>query len=584
VTAAALTLEPVRYTLRFSAPHTHYVEVEAVVPTDGRPTIDLRMAVWTPGSYLVREYARHVESLSAASPDGIGLTVVRTRKNGWRIMTGGVPAVTVRYRVYGREMSVRTNWIDAGFALLNGAPTFVTLDEEAARPHDVRVELPPEWRVTATALPPAPGGAEHTYRAADYDTLVDSPIVAGNPAVHRFVVEGRPHLLVNEGEGAIWDGPRSARDAETIVRTGARFWGSLPYERYVLLNLITGASGGLEHLNSAVIMTHRWRTRTRADYVEWLGLVSHEFFHVWNGKRLRPVELGPFDYENEVHTENLWVTEGFTEYYGDLLLRRAGLTSDDELFHELSSAIRTLQTTPGRAVQPVSQASYDAWIRLYRPDENSPNVSISYYTKGGVIAFLLDAKIRRVTSGRHSLDDAMRLAFRRYGGSTGFTTQEFRDTASETAGIDLGAWFTAAVDDVAEFDYGEAFEWLGLRFRPADDRGSAKPWLGLGTRSEGGRLIVTQVRRGTPGFEAGVNVDDEIIAIDDYRVRADQLDSRIEKYHPGDRIALLVARRDQLQRLEVVLGTDPGDRWRVEADPAATPDQIARREAWLTGV
>jgi predicted metalloprotease with PDZ domain len=577
-------VEPIRYTLRFPAPHTHYVEIEADVPTGRRPEVELMMAVWTPGSYLVREYARHVERVTAALPDGRPLAVAKTRKNRWRIQTQGASSIRVAYRVYGREMSVRTNWIDADMAMLNGAPTFLTLAGDARRPHEVRLELPAAWAASATALAPAPGGAPHHYVAADFDELVDSPIVAGNPSTYRFEVAGTPHELVNVGEAGVWDGPTSARDVEAIVRATTAFWGVVPYERYVFLNMITEAGGGLEHKNSTLLMTSRWRTRTRRDYLGWLALVAHEFFHAWNVKRLRPAALGPFDYENEVYTEDLWISEGFTDYYGDLLVRRAGLSTDEEYLKELSALVRALQTTPGRLVQPASLASFDAWIRQYRPDENSPNVSISYYTKGAVVAFLLDAHIRRATSGARSLDDVMRLAYRRHAGARGFASQEFRQTASEVAGADLSAWFAHAVDGTGELDYRDALDWFGLRFKGPDDKGrEAKAWLGAGTKNDAGRLVVTEVRRGTPAHEAGLNVDDEILAIDEFRVRADQLEARLEKYRPGDRVSLLVARRDQLRRIEATLGADPGDPWQLEVSPDATPDQRARLRAWLGG-
>jgi predicted metalloprotease with PDZ domain len=581
--AGSDALVPIRYTLRFPAPATHRVEVEAVFPTGGRADLDLMMAVWTPGSYLVREFARNVADLAAAVPDGTPLPVVATRKNRWRVTTRGAPSIRLRYSVYSREMSVRTNWVEAQFALLNGAPTFITLAGETSRPHDVRLELPPAWKQSVTALPAAPGGAPHHYLAADYDTLVDSPILAGNPAVYDFTVSGKPIRLANEGEAGVWDGARSAQDVATLVGAAGRLWGFLPFDAYVFLNVITEAGGGLEHKNSTVLMTSRWATRTRADYLDWLGLVGHELFHAWNGKRLRPIALGPFDYENEVYSPDLWIVEGFTDYYGALLLRRAGFFSDAEYLTELSQRIRDLQATPGRLVQPAAQASSDAWIRFYRPDENSPNASVSYYTKGGVIAFLLDATIRRATGGARSLDDLMRLAYSRHSGERGFTSREFRQAASDAAGTDLHAWLAETADGTGDLDYAPALAWFGLRFR-TQNGGEPKAWLGAGTRAADGRLVVTQVRRGTPAFEAGLNVDDEIVAIDDFRVRADQLQSRLEKYQPGQRVSVLVARRDQLLRVPVTLGADPGDPWRIEIDPASTPEQAARRKAWLDGV
>src|SRR5712691_1715518 len=523
--------DPIRYTLRFPAPQTHYVEVTAAVPTGRRADVELMMAVWTPGSYLVREYARNVESVTATGPDGRALDVDKSKKNHWRIATGGAPAITVKYRVYCREMSVRTNWVETDFALLNGAPTFITLADLSPRPHEVIINPASGWKRSITALP-AMGGGDHRYRAPDYDTLVDSPIVIGNPAVHDFEVDGKKHSLVNVGESGVFDGARAAKDLEAIVKEDRRLWGFLPYDRYIFFNMITESGGGLEHKNSTVLMTNRWSTRTRRAYLAWLQLASHEYFHAWNIKRLRPAELGPFDYENENTTRSLWIAEGFTDYYADLQVERAGLQTRDEYLEDLSNTIELLQTTPGRLVQSAEMASFDAWIKYYRPDENSNNTSISYYTKGTVIAFLLDAKIRKATNGTKSLDDVMRAAYQKFSGPKGYTPEEFRAVAEQIAATSLQAFWDTAVDSSTDPDSTETLDTVGLRFKPAPppvaDR-PAKAWLGITTRNDNGRLVVTQVQRNSPADLAGINVDDEILAIDDFRVRADRLDDRLSQ-------------------------------------------------------
>jgi predicted metalloprotease with PDZ domain len=436
-----------------------------------------------------------------------------------------------------------------------------------------------------TGLSAVSGGAGHRYRAADFDTLVDSPIVAGNPAVYEFTVRGKPHFLVNVGEGGVWDGPRSAADTQKIVEAQAAFWGGLPYDKYVFINLITEASGGLEHGNSTVLMTSRWRTRTRRAYVEWLSLVSHEFFHVWNVKRLRPVELGPFQYEHENYTRTLWVAEGLTDYYADLLAARAGVMTAEEALGSLSEAIASLQTTPGRLSQSVEEASFDAWVRFYRQDENTPNSTVSYYAKGAVIGFLLDLEIRKATNNARSLDDVITQAFARYSGAKGFTSAEFRALAAEVAGVDLSVWLHTALDTTDELSYDD-LGWLGLRFKP--EAGSAKPWVGLSTvmpgatlRNDNGRLVVVQVRRGTPAFDAGVNAEDEILAIGGYRVRHDQWEARLEAFKPGEAVPLLVSRRERLVTLEVTPTTEPPKAWRLEPDPAASDAAKARLAGWL---
>jgi predicted metalloprotease with PDZ domain len=586
--------DPIRYTLRFPAPQTNYVEVSAVIPTEGRASLEMFMAVWTPGSYLIREYERNVEGLTGTAA-GRALAIEKTTKNRWRVATGGAREIALSYRVFSHEMTVRSNWVEADFAMINGGPTFITLadtpgsrDPAYNRPYDVRIELPQAWKTSITGMPDAPDHAPNHYRAPDYDTLVDSPIVAGNPAVHRFEVSGKPHFLVDVSEGGVFDGERAAHDLAAIVQTDEKLWGGLPYDKYVFFNLLMGPSGGLEHRNSVMMMENRWTMGTRAQYLDWLGLASHEYFHLWNVKRLRPIELGPFDYEHEVYPRSLWISEGLTDYYGDLQVRRAGLSEPREYLAQLSTAIRTLQTTPGRLTQPAEMASFDAWIKQYRPDENSINSTISYYTKGEVLGFVLDARIRVATNGARSLDEVMRLALTRYSGARGFTPEQFRQTASEVAGMDLSAWFTRMLETTEEIDYREALNWFGLEFWTPPSSADPAGWLGAKTKIDAGRIIVQNVPRGTPALDAGLNPGDEIIALDDLRVaplrdqpEKDMLDDRLQAYRPGQKIMLLIARREELKRLPVTLGLAPADQWILIARPNATSEQRAHLAAWL---
>jgi predicted metalloprotease with PDZ domain len=610
--------DPISYTLRFPAPETHYVEIEALLPTGGRPAVELMMPVWTPGSYVVREFSRNVEALAASGTetDSAPLAVSKTAKNRWRVETGGRPRIVVRYRVYCHEMSVRTNFVDASFALLNGAATFLTPVGEGQRPHEVAVVPPPGWRQVVTPLPGTPtstGTGTHTFRAADYDTLVDSPIYAGNAEIHEMEVAGRKHLLVDEGGEGVWNGAKAVAGLEKLVAEEIAFWGFAPYPRYIFFNLLTEEGGGLEHKDSTVLMSSRFRARTREGMIDWLGLAGHEMFHAWNVKRLRPVELDHFDYEHEAYTESLWVAEGLTSYYDDLLIARAGLMRRDEYLKRLSKQIDALETSPGRLVQPLSAASFDAWIKYYRKDENFANSGVSYYTKGAVVGFLLDAEIRHATGGTKSLDDAMRLAYQRYSGERGYTPAELRKTLEEVAGTDLGPFWTQAVDSAADLDYQRALDWFGLRFGeyrdekdekeggprgagaaaaistaagPVKDAAEEAPKepagdLGIDTEVEKGRLVVTVVRRGTAGYQAGINAGDEILAIDDYRVPPEGFKERLKAYRPGDQATFLVARRERLTRLPVIFGEKPPRKWKLEPDPKATPEQKQHLADWL---
>ncbi|RMH44120.1 MAG: M61 family peptidase [Deltaproteobacteria bacterium] len=571
----------IEYTLRFDDRATHYIDVAMSAPTEGADTVDLMMATWTPGSYLIREYSRHVEDLRAAGPDGSPLPVDKRAKNRWRVACAGVDRIGVRYRVYANEMTVRTNFVDGDIAVVNGAPTFITVADRLDRPHDVTLELPADWSDAVTALPPHPAGGARRFRAADYDALVDAPIVLGNPAV-RSLDTGLavPHALANFGERNVWDGPRSAADLARLVAEQAEFWGVVPYDRYTFINVIGEGRGGLEHKQSTLMMANRWMTRSRSDYLRWLGLASHEFFHTWNVKRLRPAELGPFDYESERYTRSLWIAEGLTSYYDDLLVARAGLMTRDEYLAALSRQIEAVQTRPGRAVQPLSEASFDAWIKYYRPDENSPNTTVSYYEKGAVVGFLLDAEIRRRTAGRRSLDDVLRAAYARFSGARGYTPDEFRAVAEQVAGGSLADFYRKYVDGTEELDYAPALAYFGLEWTPADPAPAKEvpAWLGAEV-SSGPRITIARVLRGTPAWNAGLSAGDEVIAIDDYRVR--DLDDRLRRYRPGDEVTVLVARRGVLVRVPVTLGQRPRASWKLRVAKRASAAQRARLRDWL---
>jgi predicted metalloprotease with PDZ domain len=470
---AAPAVEPITYTVKFPAPDQHRAEVEAVYPTDGRAAIELMMPIWTPGFYRVENYAGKVQDLAARKPDGQALRVEQPRKNRWSISTGGATKIRVSYKLTCDSRSVTTNWVGDDMAVLNGAATFLTLVENKPRPHDIHLELPARWKQSLTGLEAASDGKANHYRAADFDTLVDSPIVAGNLESHPFDVAGSKHVVVNAGDFAAWDGKRAAADLEKLVGEHRRMWGFLPFERYLFLCVFRRGGGGLEHRNSTLLTANAQAMRLPASYLSWLIFVSHEYFHAFNAKRLRPVELGPFDYEKEPRTAGLWVAEGFTCYYDALLTTRAGLAAPRDFLARLSGNIERLQKSPGRLQQTLEQASLDVWTSSFS-GLGGGSKTVSYYVKGPVVAFLLDARIRRATRGTKTLDDVMKLAYRCYSGAKGFTSEQFRATTEEVAGVDLRAWFQKAVRSTEELDYAEALDWFGLRFAPGDE--TSKTW------------------------------------------------------------------------------------------------------------
>ncbi len=466
----AFAQEPtaIRYTVRFPNPAAHLAEVEARIPTEASPQVDLMMPVWSPGYYVEEDYAGRVETLVARTPEGLPLAATKTRKNRWRVDTGGASTIVVTYQLRCEQRSVTTNWVDAEYAVLNGPATYLTRLEGLRRPHEVQVELPAHWKAAAVALPPAPDGRRHHFRAATYDLLVDAPLLAGNPRIHPFQVKGTPHALVEVGDaGPAWDGALAARNLQQIAEANHRLWGFLPFPNYLFLSVFRPGGGGLEHLDSTLLTSSP--TMEKGGDARWLAFVSHEYFHAFNVKRLRPVELGPFDYEQPPHSASLWISEGLTTYYGHLLVSRAGLATPEGFLAAISALIEQLQSGPGRKVQTLEQASLQIFATGGSGVGGDQDRTVSYYVKGAVLGFLLDAQIQHATGGRRSLDDLMKLAFARHGGATGFTPAQFQAAASEVAGTDLSVFFRQALTTTEELDYAEALAWFGLRFAPTED-------------------------------------------------------------------------------------------------------------------
>jgi predicted metalloprotease with PDZ domain/catechol 2,3-dioxygenase-like lactoylglutathione lyase family enzyme len=470
---------PIIHSLSFPDPAAHTLVVQSAIPTDGKSSIELMMSVWTPGFYRVENYARSLLDFSARLPNGEPLTVEKPADNRWRINTQGEPLVIVTYRLVCERGSVSRSVVNEEYAVICGGPTYLTLVNELDRPHEVHLNLPSSWAKSATGLGIASDGRAHHYRAKDFDTLMDCPIAVGNLSIHSFAVNGSRHHLVDIGNAADmvnWDGEKRAADLEIMVSETRNFWGFLPFEDYFFLNKLARGGGGLEHLNSTLIHTAPPRRPSTRRDLRWLQFVAHEYFHTFNVKRLRPVELGPFDYENARRTSGLWVGEGLTNYFNSLIVARSGLGTADEYLAALSAHIRTIQNAPGRLVQSLAASSLETWTGDGFGGGRGRDSSISYYNKGPIVGFLLDAKIRRATGDKQSLDDVMRLAYARYAGVKGYTEQEFLDTAQDIAGIDLKEFFDKNLFSTEETDYTDALDWFGLRFQPNEDDPSTPIW------------------------------------------------------------------------------------------------------------
>lgn len=561
-------------------PFTHMLEVEMRLRLEeARPQLDLVMPVWTPGSYLIREYARHVQDFTAEA-EGRPLAWRKVNKNTWRIDTDSLRAITVRYRVYANELSVRTNELNDRHAFWNNAALLMYIDGHLDAPATLRIVPYGNWKI-ATGLPPVEG-TPNAFRAENFDILYDSPVLAGDFRTLEFRVRGVPHRIVIDGDGN-YDAERMRRDVQKIVEAAAEMMGDIPYRDYTfLLILAPSGGGGLEHLNSTALIWRRFGFRPEKDYRDFLSLVAHEFFHLWNVKRIRPDALGPFDYTRENYTKLLWVAEGLTSYYENILLLRAGLISDRDYLEMLADAIKSLQNTPGRLVMSVEEASFDAWIKYYRRDENSINSQVSYYDKGALLGVLLDLEIRRASAGRRSLDDVMRYLYAEfYRKGRNYTPEDFQAACEKMASRSLDEFFRRYVRGRDELPYNSFLEAAGLRLEVKRSSNEPRAYLGAQLAQEGDRLIVRTVRAGTPAYDQGLNAGDQIVALDGKRVTLESFNARLEERKPGEKIRLTIFRADDLRTLEVALGAAPEDEYKIV--PVTAPSDAQRQiyRAWL---
>jgi predicted metalloprotease with PDZ domain len=574
------------YTVSMPRPHTHLFEVEARLRyTAAAPAaLDLLMPVWTPGSYLVREYERHVQGFEARDGGGRSLAWTKTNKNTWRVETGGAREVRVRYSVYANELSVRTSDLNDRHAFWNNTNLLAYPDGLLGAPSTLKVEPFGDWKI-ATGLPAVPG-APNTFRAEDFDVLYDSPFLVGNFKTLSFEVRGVPHRIVIDGEGN-YDPERLRRDTQRIVEAAAEMMGEVPQRDYTFMLLLAATRGGaLEHLNSTALIHPRFGFATAEDRRGLHTLVAHEYFHVWNVKRIRPDALGPFDYTRENYTRLLWVAEGITSYYETLLVRRAGLMNDREFLQLTAQEIQKLQQTPGRLQQSLEEASFDAWVKQYRPDENTVNTAVSYYDKGAIVGLLLDLEIRRRSNGARALDDVMRALYRDFfKRGRNYTPEDFQRAAEAAAGAGLEEFFRRYVRGRDELDYDAALSWAGLRLDTASDAAGrpapAVADLGAALEERDGRLSVKNVPAGTAAYEQGLSAADQIVAVDGYRATLAFLNERVADKRPGEQLTLTVFRGDELRTLPFKLGTRAAATYRIVPAANATEQQRRNYQAWL---
>lgn len=574
----------VRHTISFPRRHNQFVHVRSQWPGQAG-AVELAMPSWTPGSYLIRDYAAQLEGLSATSESGQPLTVTKLAKNRWRIDAGAEQGFEVEYDIWAGKLGVADNWVESDVAVLNGAGLFLYSDSSRPLEQQLQVSLPADWPHVHTSLKPLPGG--QGFVAADYDELVDSPVLAGRTVARDFEVAGQPYALVLSRENRLWDADRSADDIARLVQAQQRFWGHDPFDRkYLFMNVFSSRRSGLEHDHSTLMTGRPWTMRDRGEYIKWLALVSHEFFHSWNIRRMRPAVLDEYEYDHEVYTRELWLAEGLTSYYDNLLLFRSGLIDVADYFDLLAEEFRVYETTPGRQVRSAEDASFDTWIKHYREDDNKVNSTVSYYRKGAVIGFVTDMEIRRATRGRSSLDDVMRTMYSRYGhreaGQGGYPPGAFEVEVGKLAGAGVRTRVENLLRTTGEAGLDEALAWYGLVLNRAGNA-NGEPLLGVGVSwvNQDGQLVAEQVVQGYSGASAGILPGDELLAVDGLRVTPSDLHGALQRMLPGEEVAFTLARRGRLISLPVVIGEEVPEAYFITPGPRIKRQEKQRMENWL---
>lgn len=545
-----------------SNPNSHYFEVEMDISDFKEKELAVKMPVWAPGSYLVREFAKSVNLVKAFDENGKALDVHKCDKNTWTIATKGVSKVKVKYEVYAFELSVRTSFLDDSHGYVNGTSVFMYVKDHKNTKGELKINPHSTFKKISTALP-AKGGNVFTFN--DYDELGDSPIEIGNHELFTFDAAGVRHTVAMYGEGN-YDVPTLQKDMAKVVEAATAVFGENPNKNYLfIIHNLTVGSGGLEHKASTTLQVNRW-TYGEDDYLGFLSLVAHEYFHLWNVKRIRPKALGPFDYDNENYTDLLWVMEGFTSYYDELLLRRAGFYSEDDYMGKLFGTINYVENTPGNKVQPVAHASFDAWIKAYRYNENSVNTTISYYPKGQILAAMLDLYIINKSNGEQSLDNFMQKLWNDFylAKDVGFTESEFQSSLEAFLKEDMDWFFKDYVYDVKTIDFKKFFAGVGLEVY--NDLNDATPYLGVKTSSSGNNVIVKTVYRGSAAETYGISVNDEIIAVNGFRVDNSGFNAWMDTFEVGDEFEITLSRDNIIKTYTIKMGSRVINRYKKKTN------------------
>ena len=591
-------LKSISYRLSMSRPTSHLFEVAILIELPDQlkdEPLQLQMAKWSPGRYGVFDFAKNVQEVRAVAGNGSKLTVTRVDDQTWSVAPLGATALTLSYKVFANDLSGTFSQLDNRHANYNGASIFMYVVDHKPDPVKLTIDPPPGWKIVNGRTKHA---GQTEWHFPNWDVLIDTPTeIAPAWTQDTFTVDGKKyHVVVHSFGPEGGKRPALVRDIEKIVRAQVGMWGAPEFEEYTFLLHFAAddrSGDGMEHLTSTQII----QPGALADpgiYERTLGTVSHEFFHVWNVKRLRPQELGPWDFTRPLNTRSLWIAEGFTNYYGHLMLRRAGIVDDKNFLAEESETIKRIESAPGSRLMSAIESSLSAPFldrASHAQSTNMQNTSISYYPKGELIGMVMDLLLRGRTKGKSSLDDVMRDMYEEfcvrssnssyYLKGRGYQPEDLERIATRRSGIDLSDFFKRYIHDVEVLPYDEAFGYVGLRLVKTQAK---EPFdAGLSLQDDEGEMLIENVRNHSPAEDAGLQSGDQLLSLGGKEVTKNTWLKTLARYKTGDSVPVTVKRDRRTIKANVVLGQAERFDYKIEEKIGATAEQKALRAAWLKG-
>ncbi len=586
----------ITYELGMPKPSTHLFEVSITyedLPA-GENDLDLVLPVWRPGRYLVFDFASGVQEFDAFDANNIPLKWKKINKNTWHIELNGNKSAAAKYKLYANEFGLRTRGLNAEHGFIDGTSVFMYPEKYRHTPLVLKINPYDGWHVTT--------GLENynndplAFSAPNYDYFVDCPIEIGSQVDIEFDIDGRKHIISIFGD-AKYDRENLVRDFTKIIRQDYGFWGSVPYEKYVFIIHCTSQSGGgTEHINSCVLGIRppalenndlRGAKRrsnpsegNKNSYKSFLRLVSHEFFHTWNVKQLRPNGITPYNYSKENYTEELWVAEGGTSYYDGLLLVRSGLLDADDFYDEITKAIQEERRRPGNRIQSLAESSFDAWVKFWKNNPQSYNAESDYYGKGSDVCLIFDLELRQRTENKHSLDEVFRNMYEKFPlGVRGYTNSDLQKTCEQISGTDFRKFFDDYIYGTKPIEWEKSLSYAGLELG-ADDS-TVIPAVGLLTEQRGDKLVIKDILSGSSSEDAGLTAGDEIVALNHERISHNEVEKKLDGFQQGDTLVLTIFRNDKLKDYTLKLQNRKSANYLIAKTDNPTALQKSIYELWL---